>query len=52
MPLTNEEYDNLFKLTIKLRQAESMVAQCLAELKQANATMRELILRKTNERKE
>ncbi len=52
MPLSTEEYDKMVLLSIQMRQAESQIAQCLAELKQANATMRELILKKINERKE
>ncbi len=52
MPLTDKEYDQMVLLSIQMRQAESMVARCLAELKQTNATMRELILIKTSERKD
>ncbi len=52
MPLTSEEYDKLVLLSIKMRQAESMIAEVLAEMGKANATLRDLILKKINEGKE
>ncbi len=52
MALSREEYDKLVLLSIQMRQSESMMAEVLAELHKANATMRELILIKRDERKE
>lgn len=45
MALTSEEYNRLLSISLKLRIAESALVDILEEFKDANKTLRELLLK-------
>ena len=50
MAVTSQEYEKLVKIALKMRLAESILAETTEEIRKANEVLRELILRRSNEK--
>ncbi len=47
--MTDEEYNKLMNVMLKMRTAESILAEAVEELRRANDVIRELILKQGEE---